>query len=169
MSNRTVTLKGNPLTLSGNEIKVGDSAPDATLRKDLVSDLALGELAGKARILSVVPSLDTPICALQTKRFNEEAANLGSVTFVTISADLPTAQGRFCGAEGIDTDLITVLSDHKDGDFGEKYGTAIPDLGISCRAVFVVDASDTVQYAEYVGEIAEHPNYDAILECARAL
>lgn len=169
MADRTCTLKGNPLKLDGPELKVGDAAPDATLRQDLVSDINLSAFAGKPRIYSVVPSLDTPVCALQTKRFNEEAGNLAGVELITISADLPVAQSRFCGAENIDTDRVKVLSDHKDADFGAKYGTMIPDLRIDCRAVFVVDANDTIQYAEYVPEIADHPNYDAIIACAKSL
>lgn len=166
---RTVTLKGNPLELEGPELKPGDKAPDATVKKNLVESTSLSELGGGARIYSVVPSLDTGVCALQTKRFNEEAAKLPSVKFVTISADLPPAQARFCGAENIDPDRITVLSDHKDHAFGKAYGTWIPELGIDCRAVFVVDADGVIRYAEYVPEITEHPNYDAILECAKGL
>ena len=169
MAERTVTLKGNPLELAGNPIQVGDKAPNATLRKDLGADLALSELNGKARIYSVVPSLDTSVCALQTKRFNEEANKLSGVQFVTISTDLPVAMARFCGAEGIDAERMLSLSDHMSTEFGEKYGTIIPALRIECRAVFVVDATDTVRYAEYVPEIADQPNYDAILECARSL
>lgn len=166
---RTVTLKGNPLTLAGTQIKVGDKAPDATLRKDLVTDLKLSATSGKSRIISVVPSLDTPVCALQTKRFNEEAAKLTNVEFYTISADLPTAQKRFCGAEGINPERLHTLSDHKDTSFGLAWGTLIPDLRIECRAVFVVDKGDVVRYSEYVPEIADHPNYDAVLACAKAL
>jgi thiol peroxidase len=166
---RQTTLKGNPLPLEGPELKVGDAAPDATVKKDLVNDCKLSDFAGKVRIYSVVPSLDTPVCAQQTKRFNEEAANLSNVSFFTISADLPPAQARFCGAEGIDADKITVLSDHKDTAFGKAYGTLIPGLRINSRAVFVVGADDTLKYVEYVPEIAEHPNYDAILECAKGL
>lgn len=166
---RTTTLKGNPLGLEGPELKVGDAAPDATVKKNLLESTRLSELGGGAKIYSVVPSLDTPVCALQTKRFNEEAAKLASVKFFTVSADLPTAQGRFCGAEGIDADKITCLSDHKDQAFGKAYGTWIPELGIDSRAVFVVDADNKIRYAEYVPEIAEHPNYDAILECAKSL
>ncbi len=169
MSNRSVTLKGNPLTLIGPELKVGDTAPDATLRENLVTDTTLGTLSGKTRVYSVVPSLDTPVCALQTKRFNEEAANLPGVELITISCDLPVAQSRFCGAEGIDTDRIKVLSDHKDADFGEKYGVLISELRIHSRAVFVVGADDKLKYVEYVPEVAEHPNYDAILECVKSL
>ena len=166
---RECTLRGNPLPLEGPELKVGDSAPDATLKQDLVQDCTLSDAGGKARIYSVVPSLDTPVCAQQTKRFNEEAAGLANVDFYTISADLPPAQARFCGAEGIDPERITVLSDHKDTAFGKAYGTLIPSLRINSRAVFVVGSDDKLKYVEYVKEVADHPNYDAILECARSL
>jgi thiol peroxidase len=168
MSNRTTTLKGNPLDLTGPELKVGDAAPDAVLRKDLVSDIKLSEIPG-AKLLSVVPSVDTPICALQTKRFNEEAAKLPGVTFVTISADLPVALSRFCGAENIDPEKLICLSDHKDIDFGQKYGTLVPGLRIECRALFVVDQDNVLRHVEYVPEIADHPNYDAALDCAKNL
>jgi thiol peroxidase len=166
---RTCTLKGNPLSLAGEALKVGQSAPDAKLRKDLVSDYQLSEANGSVRILSVVPSLDTGVCALQTKRFNEEAAGLPNVKIFTISTDLPMAQGRFCGAEGIDAEKITCLSDHKDIEFGNAYGTLIPDLRVECRAVFVIDAENVIQYAEYVPEVAEHPDYDAVLACVKGL
>lgn len=169
MSERSCTLKGNPLPLEGPELKVGDASPDATLRKDLATDVQLSDFGGKVRIISVVPSLDTPVCAQQTKRFNEEAANLPDVDFITVSCDLPMAQGRFCGAEGIDKDRLKTLSDYKDVDFGTKYGTLIPALRVLSRAVFVVGADDTLKYVEYVGEVADHPNYDAILECAKGL
>ena len=166
---RTCTLKGNPLNLAGPRLKVGDRAPDATLKRDLVTEIRLSEFRGSVRLLSVVPSLDTPVCALQAKRFNEEAATLPNVRFCTISCDLPTAQKRFCGAEGIDPEKIVTLSDHKEVSFGQAYGTLIPDLRVLCRAVFVVDRDDTLRYVEYVPEIADHPNYDAVLACARAL
>ncbi len=166
---RTCMFKGNPLNLAGPELKVGDPAPDATLRKDLVTDFRLSAGRGKVRILSVVPSLDTPVCALQTKRFNEAAANLPNVDFYTISCDLPTAQKRFCGAENIDPERIITLSDHKDVSFGRAYGTLIPDLRVLCRAAFVLDKDDTLRHIEYVPEIGDHPNYDAILACAREL
>ena len=166
---RTCTLKGNPLNLEGPQLKVGDTAPAVTLRKDLVTDFDLGSLNGKARIFSVVPSLDTPVCAQQTQRFNKEAANLPNVTFCTISCDLPTAMGRFCGAESIDPEKLMMLSDHKTAEFGRTYGTLIPDLRIQSRAVFVVDSSDTIKYVEYVPEVADHPNYDAVLACAKSL
>jgi thiol peroxidase len=169
MSDRSCTLKGNPFSLEGAALSVGDAAPSATLKKNLVEDISLDEFAGKARVLSVVPSVDTPVCALQTKRFNEEAGNLPSVEFITISCDLPVALARFCGAESIGGDHVSTLSDHKDTDFGKKYGTLVPDLRILCRAVFVVGSDDKLAYVEYVPEIADHPNYDAILECAKGL
>ncbi len=169
MAARTVALHGNPLELEGPELKVGDKAPNATLRKDLGADLSLSEFSGSARIYSVVPSVDTPVCALQTKRFNEEAAKLETVKFITISADLPVALSRFCGAESIDPAKLICLSDHKDVDFGRAYGTLLPALRIECRAVFVVDANDVLQYVEYVPEISAHPDYDAVLACAKSL
>ncbi|HWL93602.1 MAG TPA: thiol peroxidase, partial [Phycisphaerae bacterium] len=155
---RTSTLKGNSLNLEGPELKVGDKAPDAVLRSNLLTDAKLSEGAGKARIYSVVPSLDTPVCAEQTRRFYKELESVPNVDFYTISFDLPTAQARFCGAEGIDTSRFKVFSDAKQGDFGRKYGTLVPDLRINSRAVFVVDKNDKLQYVEYVPEIANHPN-----------
>ncbi|HNQ24698.1 MAG TPA: thiol peroxidase [Phycisphaerae bacterium] len=166
---RTCTFKGNPLPLEGPALKPGDKAPDVKLSKSLAETVALSATAGKVRILSVVPSLDTPVCALQTKRFNEEAARLPNVVIYTISCDLPTAQARFCGAEGIDPDRLHVLSDHKEAAFGRAYGTLIPPLRLLCRAVFVLDAGGTIRYAEYVPEIADHPNYDAVLNCVKQL
>jgi thiol peroxidase len=166
---RTCTLKGNPLTLEGPALNVGDTAPGATLRKSLVEDVNLNKFAGKPCVLSVVPSIDTPVCAEQTRRFNKEMANLPDVSFVTISCDLPVAMNRFCGAEGIDVERMMTLSDHKDLDFGRRYGVLIPDLRILCRAVFVIGAEDKIKYVEYVSEVANHPNYDAILSCARSL
>jgi len=166
---RTCMLKGKPLALEGPALRPGDKAPDATLKSSLVDTVKISDMAGKTRILSVVPSLDTPVCAAQTKRFNEEATSLGNVEFCTISCDLPTAMARFCGAEGIDRERIRVLSDHVDTSFGRAYGTLIPDLRVECRAVFVVDEGGTIRYAEYVPEVADHPNYDAVLKCAREL
>jgi thiol peroxidase len=166
---RTTTLKGNPLALEGTELKVGDKAPDATLRKDLVTDAKLSEGNGRNRVISVVPSLDTPVCALQTKRFNEEAGKLPDVDFYTISADLPVAMSRFCGAEHIDGARLKCWSDHKTMEFGKAYGTLVPALRIESRAVFVVDKTDTIRYVEYVPEIATHPNYDAVLACVKSL
>jgi len=165
---RQTTLRGNPLPLEGPELKVGDKAPDVSLSKDLVNEVKLSEFGGKVRILSVVPSLDTPVCAAQTKRFNEEAAKLPNAAFLTISADLPMAQARFCGTEGIDKEKLVVLSDHRRTEFGKAYGTLVGPLRILSRAVFVVGPDDALKYVEYVPEIAEHPNYDAVLAAAKS-
>lgn len=166
---RTCTLKGKPLNLEGPELKVGTKAPDATLKKSLVDSAKLSETTGVVRIFSVVPSLDTPVCAEQTRRFYKEATAMDHVKFYTISCDLPVAMSRFCGAEGISTEKMQVLSDHKDTSFGRAFGTLIPDLRIECRAAFVLDKGDTLRYVEYVPEIANHPNYDAVLACAKSL
>lgn len=164
---RTCTLRGNPLTLAGPQLKPGDKAPEATLKKSLVDTVKISDTRGKVRIFSVVPSLDTPVCAIQTKRFNEEAARLSGVTMYTVSCDLPTAQARFCGAEGIDKEKMQTLSDHLDTSFGRAWGTLVPDVRIECRAAFVVDKNDVIQYAEYVPEIADQPNYDAVIAAAK--
>ena len=166
---RTCTLKGNQLPLEGPELKVGDKAPDVSLKSSLAEQQKISESNGRVRILSVVPSLDTPVCAEQTKRFNQEATNLQNVDFFTISCDLPTGMARFCGVEGIDQERVRVLSDHQDVAFGRAYGTLIPSLRIESRAIFVLDKEGTIQHAEYVPEVADHPNYDAALTCARGL
>ena len=166
---RTCTLKGKSLALEGPQLKVGDAAPQATLKKSFVDTVSISETNGKVRIFSVVPSLDTPVCAQQTKRFNQEAASLPDVDFYTISCDLPTGMARFCGAEGIDMERVRVLSDHFDTSFGRGYGTLIRDLRIECRAVFVLDRDGIIQHVEYVPEVVDHPNYDAALACAKQL
>jgi thiol peroxidase len=161
-----VTMKGNPITLVGPEIKVGDTAPDFTVVANDLSEVTLASSAGKARLISVVPSLDTPVCDQQTRRFNEEASNLpGGIDVLTISVDLPFAQKRFCGAAEIDK--ITPLSDHRDASFGTAYGTLIKELRLLARAIFVVDKDDKVVHAEYVGEVTEHPDYDAAIAAAK--
>ncbi|MEK6644579.1 MAG: thiol peroxidase [Planctomycetota bacterium] len=164
---RSCTLKGNPQVLEGPALTVGQKAPDATLKKNLVEEFKISQTAGRPRVFSVVPSLDTPVCAEQTRRFNKEMANLANVDFYTISCDLPVAMTRFCGAEGINTEKFKVLSDHKDTSFGKNYGTLIPGLRILSRAVFVVDRNDVLQYVEYVPEVANHPNYDAVIAAAQ--
>jgi thioredoxin-dependent peroxiredoxin len=166
---RQTTLKGNPLDLEGPELKVGAKAPDVTVKKSLVDSFKISDGRGKVRLISVVPSLDTPVCAEQTRRFNKEAAALPNVQFYTVSCDLPTAQGRFCGAEGINAERLTMLSDHMDGAFGKAYGTLIPKLRVESRALFVVDKDDTLRYVEYVPEVASHPNYDAALAALKSL
>jgi len=170
MKERTglVTMRGNPVTLAGDEPKVGDTAPDFTVVANDLSPVKLSSFTGKVCIISVVPSLDTPVCDIQTRRFNEEAAALGpDVAILTISVDLPFAQKRWCGNFGIDK--IKMLSDHRSGSFGEHYGTLIKDMRIESRAIFVLDKDDTIKYVEYVKEVADYPNYEAALAAARSL
>ena len=161
-----VTFKGNPLTLIGPDIKVGDKAPNfQVIAKDL-SPVTLDSSKGKVRLISVVPSLDTPVCDQQTRRFNEEAAKLpANVEVLTVSADLPFAQARFCGAANIDR--VKTLSDHRELSFGQAYGVLIKELKLLARSVFVVDAADRVQYVEVVKEVTNHPNYDAALAAVK--
>lgn len=161
-----VTLKGNPLTVIGDPISVGDEAPDFTLVANDLSNVTLADSAGKVRLISVVPSLDTGICDAQTRRFNEEAAAFGDdVVVLTVSAEHPFNQKRWCGAAGIDQ--VEVLSDHMDMNFGKAYGTYIKELRLDQRAIFVVDGGDKVAYIEYVPEIAQHPDYEAALTAVR--
>lgn len=161
---RSVTLQGDTsFDVSGNVVSVGDKATDVTLADGLGSTASLlGDSAGKIRLVSVVPSVDTGICDAQTRRMNEEATALGDgVAVITVSADLPTAQGRWCEAAGVDG--VKMLSDHDSMAFGETYGTKIDQLRLNARAIFIIDAEGTVRYVEYVPEIAQHPDYDAAI------
>lgn len=163
-----ITFKGNAMTLLGNEVKVGQKAPDFNLTANDLSNVTLKSSAGKVRVISVVPSVDTPVCDLQTKRFNDEAGKLGAQAAVmTVSMDLPFAQKRWCGAAG--ASHVQLLSDYKDHSFGVAYGARIKELGLLTRAVFVIDAKDQVQYVEYVKEVTAHPNYDAAIAAAKKL
>lgn len=159
------TLKGNPLTLVGPELKAGDTAPDFSLVDVGLKPVTLSDTGNHVRIISVVPSLDTPVCDAQTKRFNEEAAAMPDVDILTVSMDLPFAQKRWCGAFGVDK--VKMLSDHKDGSFGSHYGTLIKELRIESRAIFVLDQNNKVLHAEYVKEVADFPNYEAALSAAK--
>lgn len=163
-----VTFKGNPLTLAGDEVQVGQDAPDFTLHyyEDGLKTITPADLKGKPTILSIVPSLDTPVCATQTKRFNEELAALGDqINAVTVSLDLPFAQGRFCGAEGISN--IRTGSDYQERSFGQNWGMLIEELKLLARGVFVLDANGKVVYAETVKEVTEEPNYGAALDALK--
>ena len=161
-----VTFKGSPLTVLGTKVEVGSVAPNFSLLANDLSPVSLADSAGKVRLISVVPSLDTGICDAQTRRFNEEAANLGDgVVILTVSVDLPFAQARWCGAAGIDQ--VQTLSDHKDMNFGDAYGTHVKELRLEQRSIFVVDADDKVTYVEYVPEIAQHPEYEAALAAVK--
>jgi thioredoxin-dependent peroxiredoxin len=162
------TLKGNPLTLIGPELKAGDKAPDFKVNKDLVTEVSLKDFAGKVKLISVVPSIDTGVCDAQTRRFNEEASKLGDeVVVLTISNDLPPAQARWCGAAGVDR--VTMLSDYKNVSFGDAYGVHIKELRLLMRSIFVVDKNDNITYVEYLKEMTEHPDYEQALAAVRAL
>ncbi|RIK81104.1 MAG: thiol peroxidase [Planctomycetota bacterium] len=164
-----VTFKGTPLTLAGNELKPGQSAPDFKLHyfEGGMKEIKLADLKGKPTLLSVVPSLDTPVCAMQTKKFNESVGQFGDrVNAVTVSLDLPFAQNRFCGAENVKN--IRAASDYQDRNFGTSYGTLIEELKIMCRAIFVLDKEGKVVHSEYVPEVTSEPNYDAALNALKS-
>jgi thiol peroxidase len=160
-----ITMKGNPLTLLGPAIKPGDSAPDFEVINQALETVNLASSRGKVRLIAAVPSLDTPVCAVETKKFGQEIARLpANVQFYTVSADLPFAQKRWCGAENV---KVTTLSDHRKLSFGEHYGVLIKELRIHARAIFVIDASDKVTYVEIVPEIAQEPNYEKAIAAAQ--
>ncbi|WP_338472087.1 thiol peroxidase [Niallia sp. XMNu-256] len=161
----SITFGGNPVTLVGSEVKVGEKAPNFTVLANDLSPVTLEDSKGSVRLISVVPSLDTGVCDAQTRRFNEEASKLDNVNILTISVDLPFAQKRWCGAAGVDK--VQTLSDHRDLSFGEAFGVVIQENRLLARAVFVVDSNDTVTYAEYVSEATNHPNYEAAIEAAK--
>ena len=160
-----ITFKQNPVTLLGNEVKVGDKAPDFKVLRNDLTEVSLSDYKGKIKIISVVPSIDTGVCDAQTRKFNEIASKLENVQVITVSVDLPFAQKRWCAAAGLDN--VEIVSDHRDLSFGEAYGVAIKELRLLARAVFVVDSSDTVVYAEYVGESTNHPDYEAPVQAAK--
>lgn len=161
-----VTMKGNPLTLVGQEVKVGERAPEFEVLSNDLSPVKLSSFRGKVCIISSVPSLDTPVCDTMTRRFNEEAAGTGEKTIVlTISMDLPFAQKRWCGAAGVGN--VQTLSDHRDASFGNAFGVLIKELRLLARAVFVVDKEGIVRYTQIVDEITNEPDYDAALRAAK--
>lgn len=163
-----VTMKGGPLTLLGPELKSGDLAPDFEAAGNDLSKVKLSDFTGKVCVISSVPSLDTPVCDVETRRFNEEAGKLGGdVVVLTISMDLPFAQKRWCGAAGVEN--VITLSDYKDALFGKAYGVLIKDLRLLARAVFIVDGDCVVRYVQIVPEIAQEPDYDAVLEAVKDL
>lgn len=165
-----VTHRGTVLTVIGDPLHVGDKAPAFTLMANDFSEVSSAEFASKVLLISVVPSLDTGICDAQTRRMNEEALRLGDdVVVITISAEHPYNQRRWCGAAGIDPARMKVLSDHMDMNFGRAYGTYIKERRLEQRAIFVVDTAGTIHYVEYVPEIAQHPDYDAALTAVRSL
>lgn len=165
----TVTMKGKPVTLQGRVPAVGQAAPDFTaLANDLSTVQFRAATRGKVCILSAVPSLDTSVCSIETRRFSEEAHKLGAdVTVWTISMDLPFGQKRWCTAEHVDN--VKMISDHRDGSFGKAYGVLIPDLRLLARAVFVIDKQGTIQFVQVVPEISTEPDYNAVLDAVRKL
>jgi thiol peroxidase len=169
MSERTgeCTFQGNPLTLIGPRLAVGQDAPDFSLVTNGMAPATLKDSAGKVRLISAVPSLDTPVCDMEVRRFNEELGKLGDdVLGIAVSADLPFAQARWCGAAGAKN--IQSLSDYMDMSFGNAYGTHIKELRLDSRAVFVVDKAGKLTHVEYVKEVAAHPDYDAALAAVKA-
>ena len=159
-----VTFQGNPLTLEGTQVKVGDTAPNFTVVNNDLNEVSLNDTKGK-RIFLTVPSLDTPVCDTEVRRFNEEASKLNNVTVYTVSMDLPFAQARWCGAAGVNN--VVTVSDYKDKEFSKNYGAYINELGLLTRAVFVVDENNKVSYVEYLNEITEEPNYAKALEALK--
>lgn len=163
-----VTMKGKPVTLLGSELRPGDAAPDFTAVGNDLQPVSLSQYRGKVVVISAVPSLDTPVCDMETRRFNAEAAKLGpEVVVLTISMDLPFAQRRWCGAAGVER--VTTASDHRDGSFGTAYGVLIKDLRLLARAVFVVDRQGVIRYIQLVPEVGKEPDYEEVLAAARKL
>lgn len=168
MTNHQVTMQGNPMNLKGNFIQVGDKAPDFTVFDNSLSPKTLRDFAGKKLIIATVPSLDTPVCDTETRKFNEMATKLGDdVMVLTVSMDLPFAQARWCGSAGIDR--VVTLSDYAQASFGNAYGVLIEGLRLLARAVFIVDANGVVQYRQLVPEVAEEPDYEDVLKAVANL
>ena len=168
MEERTgiVTFKGNPVTLLGPALKVGDKAPDFQVVDTGLNPVSLADFRGKTKIICAVPSLDTPVCDAETRRFNQEAPGVGAdVVVLTISLDLPFAQKRWCGAAGIDR--VQVLSDYRERSFGLSYGVLVKELMLLSRSIFVVDGDDTITYLQHVAEIVDEPDYAAALDAAK--
>lgn len=162
-----ITFMNEPVTLLGKGVNVGDKAEDFKAIKKDMSEFDLSELKGKNILISVVPSIDTPVCEEQTKIFNKEASELKNIHLITISCDLPFAQANFCAAKGIEN--LTMLSDYRFHDFGEKYGFLIKELMLLARGIVIIDKDGVVQYVEYVPEVTNLPNFDKALEAAKAL
>jgi len=165
---RQIMFKGKPVTLLGYEAKVGDKARNFTVLDQTLSPVSLEDAPPKIRLISAVPSLDTPVCDAQTRLFNEVAAKLAdNVEIITISMDLPFAQKRWSGAAGIDR--VKIYSDHRDAHFGIAFGVLIKELRLLARAVFVVDEDGVIRYTEYVKEVTEHPDYDKVLNFVKSI
>jgi thiol peroxidase len=165
---KVVTMKGNPLTLTGKSVKVGDSAPDFEVLANDLSPVKLSSFAGKVCLISSVPSLDTSVCDIQTKTFNKKAGALSdNIVVLTISMDLPFAQKRWCGAAGVEN--VQTLSDHRKAEFGNAFGVLIKELRLLARAVFIVDAKGKIRYIQIVDELTNEPNYDKAIEALKGI
>jgi thiol peroxidase len=162
-----VTFKGNPMTLRGEELKVGDQAPDFTALNTSLEQVSLSDFEGKRKLISVIPSIDTGVCSTQTKTFNERAAGVENVEVLTISNDLPFAQKRWTADEGLEN--AVTLSDHRDLSFSENYGVVMEELRLLARSVFILDEDNKVVYVEYVPEGTDHPDYDKAIEALEAM
>ena len=159
-----IPFNGDPITLVEEQVKVGDTAPDFLVVDNTLKDLTLSDTKGK-RIFVTVPSLDTSVCDMEVRKFNEEAAKISDVSIYVVSMDLPFAQGRWCGAAGIDK--VTVLSDYKNRDFGKNYGVYIRELGLLARAIIIVDENNKVSYVQYCSEVSSEPDYEAALNAVK--
>jgi thioredoxin-dependent peroxiredoxin len=166
MMTTQVTFKGNTMTLKGQEVSQGQQAPDFQLLNSSLQPVTLNEFKGQAVLFNVVPSLDTPVCQIQSRQFYSKLGNQSNVKLVTVSMDLPFAQARFCGAEEMD---MMTLSDHRTASFGEAFGLVLPDLRLLTRSVILVDASGKIAYMEVVPEVTSEPNYDAALQAVHQL
>lgn len=163
-----ITIHGNPLTLVGQEIKAGIPAPDVELLDNDLNPVKLSAFRGQVVIIAAVPSLDTPVCDIETRRFNDEAAMLGpQVKILTVSMDLPFAQKRWCGAAGVAN--VQTLSDHRGADFGLAYGVLIKELRLLARSIFIIDRTGTVQYVQLVKEVASEPNYEEVMQALKTV
>jgi len=163
-----VTFQGNPLTLTGNELKVGDKAPNIQLLNDELKPVSLNDYNDKVCVILSVPSLDTPVCDTETRKFNEYAGTFGAdVETLAVSMDLPFAQKRWCGAAGIER--VTTLSDYRDRQFGEGFGLYIKELGLLARSVYILDREGVVKYAQLVTEVTNEPNYDEVREAVASV
>lgn len=162
-----VTFKGNPMTLIGDEVKVGDQAPDFSVLSTDLSEVKLSDYDGKKKLISVIPSIDTGVCSTQTKTFNERAVDVDNTAVLTISNDLPFAQKRWTADEGLDNAIT--LSDHKDLSFGKNYGVVMDELRLLARSVFILDGNNKVVYTEYVPEGTDHPDYDKAIEALESI
>lgn len=165
---KVITVKGDPINLLGNQLDVGQEAPDFTVLDNELSPVSLSSFKSKVCMISAVPSLDTPVCDIQTRRFNQEASRLGeNVAILTISMDLPFAQKRWCAAAGVEN--LHTLSDHRDASFGNSFGLVIEGLRLLARAIYVLDTDGIIRYQQIVGELTEEPDYDAAIEAAKKL